>query len=227
MIHVFGQAEAPIPRLIATLAAGGHRVGGSAAAAGESATLVLGPGPEIDEAALAVLLGGWRRAPGARVLVLSLVGAHPDARAPRLRRMWEIEERARSFALPVLTLRLAPLLGPASPLWLMLRSRPRLPRGGRQLLNPVAERDAIETLERALDGRARWEGWYEVAGPEVLSLADLAALAAGAGRTRQDGAWEPPLDELKEHRLCEAGPWCDHFDLRPRPIANQAMEWAA
>jgi uncharacterized protein YbjT (DUF2867 family) len=227
VIHVFGAAEPPVPRLIAALGARGHRVDGPAAPSAEAATLVLGPGPALDEAALAVLLGAWRRAPRARVLVLSLVGVHPDARAPRLRRLWEIEERARNFALPILTLRLAPLLGAASPLWLKLRSRPRLPRGGRGLINPVAEHDVLETLERALDGRARWQGWFEVAGEQALSLAELAALAGTQGPAPARGAWEPPLAEMAEHRLCDAAAWREHFGLAPRPITLQAAEWAA
>ncbi len=246
MIHVFGHPDPPVPRLIAALAARGHAVSaapsgpqapatagppgsGPAGAGPAHATLVLGPGEAMDPMALGVLLGGWRKAEGSRLLILSLLGAHPDAGAPRLRRMWELEERAREFALPVLTLRLAPLLGPESPLWLKLRSRPRLPRGGRALLNPVAEHDVIETLERSLDGRARWRGWYEVAGPEPVSLSELAEFARGAGPALRfgSGAWEPPLAELDEHRLCEAGPWIEHFGITPRPIAERVAEWAA
>ena len=227
MIHVFGPAEAPVPRLIAALAARGHRVGGGPPAAGDSATLVIGAGPALDDRALEILIGSWRKAPGARTLVLSSIGAHPDAHAPRLRRLWEIEERARGFTLPVLTLRLAPMVGPASPLWQMLRSRPRLPRRGQKLLNPVAESDVVETMDRALSGRAKWNGWYEVAGPETVSLAELAALAAAQGPARDRGAWEPPLEELGEQRLSEAGPWCEHFGIDPRPISAQVAEWAA
>ena len=51
-------------------------------------------------------------APGARVLVLSLLGAHPDARAKRLKALWELEELVRGTAIPNMTLRLAPLVGP-------------------------------------------------------------------------------------------------------------------
>jgi hypothetical protein len=227
VIHVYGAADEPVPRLIAALAARGHTVGGGRSGPGENATLVLGPGPALDEAALGVLLGGWSKAPGARVLVLSLIGAHPDARALRLHRLWELEERARGSGLPVLTLRLAPLVGPTSPLWLKLRTRPRLPREGRQLLNPVAETDVIETLERALDGRAKWKGWFELAGADAISLAELAALASARGPGNGRGAWEPPLEEMAEHRLCEPGPWQRHFGIEPRPIAALAAEWVA
>ena len=230
MIHAFGTPDPPVPRLLRALAARWHAIGGAPGSAAESAaTLVLGPGVPLDELALGVLLGAWRRAQQARVLVLSLVGAHPDARADRLRQLWKIEEWARSTALPVLTLRLAPLVGAQSPLWLRLRSRPRLPRAGRRPLNPVDEADVIETLARALEGRARWEGWYEVAGPEPLSLEDLAVLAREAGPLSGPasgrGDWEPPLAELEEHRLSECEPWARHFQLSPGVITTRARQW--
>src|SRR5204862_7978861 len=101
--------------------------------------------------------------------------------------------------------------------------------GGGKLLNPVAETAVSETVGRGLGGRGRWEGWFEVAGPDVLSLAELAALARDAGPPPRvvHGAWEPPLRELEEHRLAEADAWLEHFAMRVRPIGQQAMEWAA
>jgi uncharacterized protein YbjT (DUF2867 family) len=190
---------------------------------------VLAAGGAPDFAALGVLLGAWRAAPGARVLVLSSLGAHPDARAARLRWLWMLEEHARASGLPVLTLRLGPLIGPRSPLWLRLRRQPRLPRGGEKLLNPVAESDVVETLARALEGRAKWEGWFELAGPDAMSLAEMATLAREAGPPPrgENGAWEPPLRELSEHRLAEADGWLEHFAMRVRPVGEQALEWAA
>ncbi len=230
MIHAFGRPDPPAPRLLETLAAHGHEVAPAGAPAGRRwSTLVLGSGSDLDPMALGVLLGAWRAAPGARVLVISRLGAHPDARSETLKGLWRLEEHARASGLPVLTLRLGPLLGPLSPLWLKLRTGPKLPKEGRMLLNPVAESDAIETIERALDGRAGWEGWFEVAGPEVMSLADLAALARAAGPPAAPGgvAWEPALSELQEQRLAEAGPWLSHFGLEPRPLAERVREWTA
>jgi uncharacterized protein YbjT (DUF2867 family) len=240
VIHVFGTPDPPVARLLAAVGARHASVGAAghsapAAAAGgsdgdEFSTLVLGPGVPLDELALGVLLGAWRRASRPRVLVMSLVGAHPDARAERLRQLWRIEEWARSTALPVLTLRLAPLVGPESPLWLKLCSRPRLSRAAQRPLNPVDEADVTETLTRALDGRARWEGWYELAGPEPLSLEDLAHLARDAGpslgRASGRGEWEPPLAELEEHRLSECEPWARHFGLSPGAITSRVREWS-
>jgi uncharacterized protein YbjT (DUF2867 family) len=248
VIHAYGAPEPPAPRLLDALAGRGHAIVWAAppsreprrAAAGRElaaaptlerrdSTLVLASGGAPDFAALGVLLGAWRSAPGARVLVLSRLGAHPDARAARLRWLWMLEEHARASGLPVLTLRLGPLIGPRSPLWLKLRRQPRLPAGGGKLLNPVAEADVVETLARALEGRAKWEGWFEVAGPEVMSLAELRALAREAGPPAggEHGAWEPPLRELAEHRLAEADGWLEHFAMRVRPIGEQVPQWAA
>src|SRR5207244_564688 len=80
------------------------------------------------------------------------IGAHPDATAPLLQRLWELEERARASGLPALVLRLAPLVGPSSPLWLRLAAGGELPGRLRPLLNPVVEEDAVLTLERACAG---------------------------------------------------------------------------
>jgi len=230
VIHAYGQPDPPVPRLLDALLRLGHPVsGGAMPGKRKDSTLVLASGGASDLAALGVLFGAWRSAPGARVLVLSSLGAHPDARAARLRWLWMVEEHARGSGLPVMTLRLAPLIGPQSPLWLKLQRQPRLPGGGAKLLNPVVESDVVETLARALDGRAKWEGWHEVAGPEVWSLAELRALAREAGPPPrgEDGAWEPPLRELAEHRLAEAGGWLEHFSMRVRPIGEQAQRWAA
>jgi len=128
---------------------------------------------------------------------------------------------------PVLALRLGPLLGRHSPLWLRLRSRPPLPGGGRALLSPVVEEDVVETLARALAGDSDWSGWYDVVGPEPLALAELAVLAARAGRLPGGaGAWEPPLEEMDEHRLCDDRPWRDRFGIVPRRVSEEAAGWA-
>ena len=123
-----------------------------------------------------------------RILVLSALGVHPDARAARLRKLWSLEEQVRRSSRAALTLRLAPVVGADCPLWLRLRTRPRLGRDGEMVFSPVHEGDVVETLKRALDGRARWEGWYGVAGPEVMTLAEASALAARASGSRRERA---------------------------------------
>lgn len=165
-----------------------------------------------------------------RILVLSRLGAHPDARHRGLQRLWRLEESARAIAAPVLTLRFAPLVGRGSPLWFRLRSRPSLPAPlARRLVQPVAEDDALETLVRALSGRVRWESWWEVAGEQAFALGELIALAVASGPLLNPGtgAWEPALEELSEHRLAESEPWARHFGLAPTPVATRAAAWAA
>ena len=229
MIHLFGAPEPPIPRLAAALAARGHRlVAEGGREPGESSTLVLGAFAGVDPLALGLLFGAWRKAPRARVLVVSALGVHPDARAERLRSLWVLEEAVRETKLPSLVVRLAPLVGRDSPFWRMLRTKPGLGRHAQALVQPVAEADVIDTLDAALAGRAEWEGWYELAGPDVFSLSELVELATSAGSRlpAHEGEWEPPLDEIAEHRVAETGPWTAHFGITPRPLAGEVASWA-
>jgi uncharacterized protein YbjT (DUF2867 family) len=226
VIAVPGLPDPAAGRLLAALARRGGEASVRVAALpadGSPVTLALSAGPGADVAGLRAALG----ARPVRVLVLSRLGAHPDARHPALAALWRLEEAARACGWPVLTLRFAPLVGPGAPFWNRLRTNPALPGGGRKLLNPALEADAIETLVRALDGRAAWDGWYEVAGPEVWRLAELRELAAAAGPGQDAGAWEPPLAELAEHKLAESQPWRAHFGIVPAPIAEGVRERAA
>lgn len=222
------RSGSPGDRLLKALNRRGHAVG-EAAASAAGGTLFVCPAPDEPAPDLRAWLAGHAPAAGLRLLLVTRLGTHPDAVHPRLREAWALEESARGTGLPALVLRLGPVLGAESPLWRRLRSDPSLPRGGVKLLNPVAESDVVETLDRALCGRAEWSGWYEVAGPEVWSLAELADLAREAGpRLPADsGAWEPSLAEFEEHRLAEAGLWLEHFGMSVRPLGKQAHEWAA
>jgi uncharacterized protein YbjT (DUF2867 family) len=214
-------------RLLAALARRGHAVESALPGPLPSGDLFLCPAPGEPASDLRRWLHEHPPAAATRLLVVTRLGTHRDARAGSLRSSWELEEAARGTGLPVLVLRIGPVVGPASPLWARLRSGPVLPRGGRKLLNPVAERDVVETLDRALSGRARWDGWHEVAGAEVWSLVELAGLARGMGPALPagSGAWEPPLEEMEEHRLAEAEPWLEHFGMSVRPLGEQAREW--
>jgi hypothetical protein len=230
VIHAFGSPHPPAPRLVAALAARGHALArGGGDTPRERSTLVLGPGIVPNPMAIATLLGAWRKTPGARVLMLSLIGCHRDAVAPRLRDLWDLEEEARRSELPTLTLRLAPLLGPESPLWLRLRSRPRVKHAERVMIQPLMEEDAVETLDRALAGAVPWRDWYELPGPQVLSLAELIERAAASGPALPNGvgAWEPPLEEMREHRIAEAEPWSGRFGVTPRPVGERMAAWCA
>jgi len=227
VIHVWGAPDPPAPRLVDALRQRGHAFGAEKVPAADApATLVLAAGNDLDPMALGVLLGGWRYARGARVLVISRLGAHPDARAKSLRALWELEEHVRSTGMRSVTLRLAPLLGPQSPLWLKLRSAPRLPGGGRARIQPVEESDAVEAISRLLSDQVSWEGWFEIAGRESFTLAELVELAATAGpRALGAGAWEPPLAEMAEHRLAEPDHWLERFAMRLRPLREAVSSW--
>jgi hypothetical protein len=226
VIVVPGQLDAPADRLLASLAARGlpAPVTADTLPPGDGpVTLAISAGPFVfDFAGLVAAVGR-----PFRVLMLSRLGACPEAKAQTLRRLWRLEEHVRGGGAPTLTLRFAPLLGDQAPLWNQLRARPMLPRGGRQLLNPVLESDAVETIARALDGRAAWEGCHEVAGPEAWSLAGLRDLARGTGPALRPRAWEPSLDEMAEHRPADSGRWSAHFGIAPRPIADALREDAA
>lgn len=205
--------DPPLPRLLRALVRPNPAEGPE--------TLVVGARSFPDPAGLPAAVGG-----AARILVVSVLGAHPDAPTGRLRQLWVLEERARATGLPALTLRLGPIVGPASPLWLKFRARPRLPDPD-LLLQPVTEADVVETLARALDGRAAWEGWYEVVGPEILPMGEWVEIAGRTGApARDDGAWEPPPADLGAQRLAEFQPWSDHFALPPQRVTEHAGGWA-
>ncbi len=185
----------------------------------DGATLVLTT--PVDWMALGVRMAPWRVARGARILVLSRVGAHPDATAQGLRDLWRLEEYARVSLVPTLTLRFAPLVGKESPFWRKLASRPPLARHADAVVMPVLEDDAIEVLARALAEKRPAEGWFEIVGPEARSLAEWSALAAASG-AGEAAEWEPDLEELAEHRLSEVGLWQERFGLRAHPVAAWA-----
>jgi uncharacterized protein YbjT (DUF2867 family) len=232
-----GVLDAPAQRLLDALVARGESVVDAAAvpAGTEPVTLAVSTGAFVFD--FAGLVRSVAPRPF-RVIILSRLGAHPDAKADSLRRLWRMEEHVRGGGAPTLTLRFAPLVGPASPFWRLLRSGPSLPRGGRQLVCPVAESDAVETLARALGlaqpalSDAAFRHWYEVAGPDAMTLAELRDLAMStggprAGRERAGGAWEPSQEELAEHRLAESEPWASRFGIAPARIAQEAKAWAA
>jgi hypothetical protein len=215
VIHALERLRPPASRLLEETAR--RRV------APESKTLAIGladrPGA-VDVPALAARIGAERN------LVLGLLGTHRDARASELRELWDLEEAARATGLPTLALRFGPLVGPGSPLWQRLASRPRLRRPA-LLVCPVAEEDALLTLARALTDPARRAGWYEVAG-EPMRLDELVGLASGPGERRHPkGAWEPPLRVLEEQRLADPEPWTRDFGLSLARLGDRVGGWAA
>ena len=186
----------------------------------ESPTLILTP--PVDWMALGVRMAPWRVARGARILVLSRLGAHPDAVAPGLQELWRLEEYARVSLIPTLTLRFGPLVAADSPFWRKLASTPKLGREANAVVMPLLEDDAVQVVARALGETRPAEGWFEITGPEARSLGEWSALAARGGARADAGDWEPALEELVEHRLAEAEVWQERFGL----AAHSVTSWA-
>jgi uncharacterized protein YbjT (DUF2867 family) len=194
-------------------------------------TSLLARRPDLAPAAsrIAVLaVEGDGRAPqvpreAERLLVVGWLGTHRDARDARLRAGWDLEERARASGRPTLALRLSLVLGAGEPMWARLASSPRLGRRSHRPLQPVLVEDVVATLERALEGHAAWEGWFELCGEEVLTLGELIALAsrtpAGGAAT---AAWEPPLEIVDEMPLAESAAWRERFAITPGSVTAWA-----
>src|SRR5262245_7620472 len=218
VIRMPGHPDPPVPRLIASL---------SKASDPGLETLVLTSG-SVSRTDLATVLTDGRRQGNVRVLVIGPLGIHPDASVARLRDLWDIEEACRASGLPVLALRLAPLVGPTSPLWHKLRSRPSLGARAHQLLHPLAESDAQATLERA--AVIEWTGseWYEVAGSDPMTLIELEQLARSAGPPlpRGSGAWEPSLDEMANAPIPDPSAWSRRFALAAAEVGRVAEGWS-
>ena len=222
MIHAPGSAAGSTARLLDALRARGVTTTDAASPRSEDRATLLLTTP-VDWMALGVRMAPWRVARGARIVVLSRIGAHPDAAAPGLRDLWRLEEYARVSLIPTLTLRFAPLVAVESPFWKKLASAPKLGREANAVIMPVLEEDAVQVLARALAETKPAEGWFEITGPEARSLGEWSALAAGGGATNGGGEWEPDLEELVEHRLSEVEVWQERFGLRAHSVSSWAQ----
>lgn len=214
LIPVSHAPKEPLGRLV-------RRAEAQPAAADSREIGVVGPGDSPGD------VMGWleRTRQPAGILVLGWIGTHRDARAGALRAQWELEEACRALPVRVLVLRLAPLLGPDSPLWLRLRAGPRL-RGERPF-QPIVEADVVETMRRVARDSGPWGEWYDVAGWDAMTLAELSELAARQGAGSERGSWEPAREILAEQKLVDSAPWVARFGIRPAPLAEQIARWVA
>ena len=158
-----------------------------------------------------------------RWLVLSWIGAHPDARDPLLAALWAREEAARATGLPTLVLRLAPLVGPRSPLLALLKNHPKLDaRLERALVQPVIEADVVEGIAGLINGPFDQSDWYEVCGPDPLSIGEFAQLAQAGHFGALAGApgWEPSPAVLRAQGLSEGDAWARATGVAPHSILS-------
>jgi len=185
-------------------------------------------GPTADDAAAETVLNEIHANSigHARWLVLGWIGTHPDAHAPVLRRSWRIEEACRAGGIPTLTLRLAPLVGPKSPFWLeLVGGAGRL--AGRPI-QPVLERDVVTLLQRILAGDGPRAGWYEVCGPDIVTLGELADIARSAQPSGAElGFWEPDFSVLREQPLVEPEIWVNAFGIEAASVLRGMGERVA
>ena len=159
--------------------------------------------------------------PGMRIVMLDWIGTHPDAEDAALKASWELEEAARATGADVVALRLAPLVGPGSPLMAWLARRPGLDaRSRRRPLQPVLETDAVATIARAWSGEGPREGAFEICGKDVVDLGELLDLAVAQGTAAFTAApeCEPSLAILRGQGLSEWEPWAVAFGIMPSPI---------
>jgi uncharacterized protein YbjT (DUF2867 family) len=140
-------------------------------------------------------------------LVLGWIGTHPDAIARGLRWLWQVEEACRASDAGVVAIRLAPMMGPHTPLGRRLRGGPVPARVRHRPLQPVLEHDVVQVIDRIVAGRGPRSGWFEVCGPEIVTLTALSERARAQGRAVEPGAWEPDLDVLAEMPLVEPDLW--------------------
>jgi len=116
---------------------------------------------------------------GARLIYLSTIGADPAA--PALYAQWkgQGEANARKRVPGVAILRPSVVFGPGDNIVNrfagMARSLPILPLvgGGRSRMQPVYVEDVVDAILAAIDGRCAPGAFYELGGPEVMTLKDL------------------------------------------------------
>lgn len=220
MISLLGEARTEVRRLVAAFAMSKMEPR-EALAAVRAGVEVSAFGLPYDRAGLE-----WAQqfeGTSSLALLLSPRGTHPDARAAELRCAWDIEEALRSRCATHVTLRIAPLIGETSPFWERMRSQPDLGSRRQQKVQPVAEADVVALLVCLASGHGPSTGCFDVVGPRVFSLAELAGIAGTRPLPAGSGAWEPPLHLLAGQRLGDPTDWCASFRIEPR----DPEQWAA
>lgn len=115
------------------------------------------------------------------VVQMSAVGADPDAETTYLRAKGEAEAVVRDADADWVVLRPAVLFGEGGEIvdFVTTVAPPYLtplPGGGRQEFQPLWVEDCASMLATATEDEARWNEVYELGGPSVYTLAELARL---------------------------------------------------
>ena len=212
MSPAWAQLAEPAPRLLAAA-----WVRASDAAMDLRGVGVLGPATDDAQAVTPCVPNDTLE----RWLVMSWIGAHPDAGDPLLAALWGLEEAARATGLPTLVLRLAPLISRHAPLLSLLAQRPALDaRLARALIQPVLEADVVAGIARFLTGAGLWNDWYKACGPDAISVGELAQFAQAGqfGQVAALPAWEPSPAVLRAQGLSEQDAWTRATGLAPRSV---------
>ena len=119
----------------------------------------------------------------------------PPNAAHDLGRTREIEDSLGAHGVPVITLRLPPVLGPRSALtrqalFLASQARPVEPPHYRAEISPIAMRDVIDACATILHDPDAFEGTYGLHGPAALSFREL--VDALAARQHLRPRWRSP-----------------------------------
>lgn len=144
---------------------------------------------EEERRAAAAFAGEAERAGVRRVVYLG--GVAPDGRPSKhLASRLAVGEVLRGGRVPALELRASMIVGGASASWRVVRDLALrlpavvLPAWAESRTRPIAERDAVAALVAALDFPLEGSAWYDIPGPEVLSIGEiLERVAALRGRS--------------------------------------------
>jgi cation-transporting ATPase I len=154
---------------------------------------------EAERAIAAAVAEGADRAGVARILHLGALvdeDALVDAPPPTYAR-WQAGVELRAGAVPVVELRVGPVLGARDTTFGLLRAAARLPLGlhGPVLssrVQPVARDELVEVLAAVVDDAEVDHGVLELAGPDVVTVQDLVdQVRSREGRARMAELWSP------------------------------------
>lgn len=119
-----------------------------------------------------------------RVIYLGALGSEDEHLSPHLRSRHEVGEILASGSTPVTELRAAVIIGSGSVSFEMIRHLTELlpvmfrPRWTQTRCQPIAVRNVLQILVRALDDPTNDMHLYEIGGPDVLTYEDMTQIYA-------------------------------------------------